>query len=202
MSSDITTTTINALYPVAGQDNDSAGFRNNFGAIKTALQVAKVEIEELQNKAVLKSSIGDTATAVTSDLGEGVILNGGYNKFYGVRSTYSQSLTDTGDNILEASLYNGVFQLFSVARASTLRFSNWPVNARGVYASIRVHLIGLGVSSHELTAISSANAGVVIREASFPAIEIDNSAYHAIEAYTYDGGATVFVKYLGRYAIP
>lgn len=201
MSSNITTTSINALYPVAGQDNDSNGFRVNFGAIKTALQVAKTEISELQTKAVLTASVGDTPIAVTNDLGESAIINGGYNKFYGTRSLKVQSSTDTADNVLDASLNDGMFQEFRMYRTSTLRFSNWPADARHLYAVIRVHLIGVGSSALSLTAISSTNAGIVIQEAGFPTLEINNLAYHAIEAYTYDGGAHVFVKYLGRFDI-
>jgi len=35
MASSIVTTGIDATYPVAGQDNDSQGFRDNFSQIKT-----------------------------------------------------------------------------------------------------------------------------------------------------------------------
>ena len=48
MTSQIITTTIDATYPVAGQDNNSQGFRDNFNAIKTAFSVAKSEITDLQ----------------------------------------------------------------------------------------------------------------------------------------------------------
>ena len=40
--------TFNAEFPVAGVDNDSQGFRNNFQAIKTALTAADTEITNLQ----------------------------------------------------------------------------------------------------------------------------------------------------------
>ena len=34
MASNIDNTSIDATYPIAGQDNDSQGFRNNFSTIK------------------------------------------------------------------------------------------------------------------------------------------------------------------------
>ena len=34
MASNINTTSIDADYPIAGQDNNSQGFRDNFGTIK------------------------------------------------------------------------------------------------------------------------------------------------------------------------
>jgi len=49
MTSAITTTSIDESYPVAGQDNNSQGFRDNFNAIKSALNVAKSEITTLQS---------------------------------------------------------------------------------------------------------------------------------------------------------
>ena len=40
MASSIDTTTIDANYPVAGIDNDSQGFRDNFNSIKTNITTA------------------------------------------------------------------------------------------------------------------------------------------------------------------
>ena len=50
MASNINTANIDADYPVAGQDNDSQGFRDNFTNIKTALGTAKSEITTLQSE--------------------------------------------------------------------------------------------------------------------------------------------------------
>lgn len=49
MASEIIASTIDQNFPVAGQDNDSQGFRDNFNIIKTALEVAKTEITDLQD---------------------------------------------------------------------------------------------------------------------------------------------------------
>ena len=51
MASEIIANTIDENFPVAGQDNDSQGFRDNFNFIKTALNVAKTEITDLQDGA-------------------------------------------------------------------------------------------------------------------------------------------------------
>jgi len=47
--SNINAGAIDNEYPVAGVDNDTQGFRDNFTYIKTALNVAKTEVEELLN---------------------------------------------------------------------------------------------------------------------------------------------------------
>jgi hypothetical protein len=51
MASNINTTDINTSYPVAGQDNDTQGFRDNWANIVENLQVAAAEITNLQANA-------------------------------------------------------------------------------------------------------------------------------------------------------
>ena len=48
MTSQINPGTINANYPVAGQDNDTQGFRTNYSNIKTQLAIAAQEISNSQ----------------------------------------------------------------------------------------------------------------------------------------------------------
>ena len=48
MASNINSTGVDATFPIAGQDNDSQGFRNNFNTIKNNFTAAKSEIEALQ----------------------------------------------------------------------------------------------------------------------------------------------------------
>jgi hypothetical protein len=193
--SNIVTNTIDIHYPVAGVDNDSQGFRDNFARIQTALAEAKTELELFETHAVLKSPLSSTGVA-TNDLAAGVIINGSYNKFYPT-SYINNSITDTTVTI---SLFNGTFQSFSLSQNTTLTFSHWPVT--GKYATIRIHLTAASSSQVSITSIVSANNGTVIQEAAFPSLAIDNLSYYAIEAYTADGGVTIFVKYLGRYAKP
>ena len=65
MASNINTTNIDAAYPVAGQDNDSQGFRDNFSTIKSNFVASKTEIEAIQST---------TAQGITYDSG-----NNNYN---------------------------------------------------------------------------------------------------------------------------
>lgn len=66
MSSQITATStlINTAYPIAGQSNDTQGFRNNFTYIQLALTTASNEITNLQNS--LSTSSAFTATIVNA----------------------------------------------------------------------------------------------------------------------------------------
>ena len=57
MASNINPNNIDGTYPIAGQDNNSQGFRDNFTNTKTNFQYAANEITDLQNKAILKSAL-------------------------------------------------------------------------------------------------------------------------------------------------
>ena len=54
MTSSINANNIDGTYPVAGQDNNSQGFRDNFTNTKTNFQYAADEINDLQSKVILR----------------------------------------------------------------------------------------------------------------------------------------------------
>ena len=66
MASNINPNNIDTAYPIAGQDNDSQGFRDNFTNIKTNFEFAETEIDDLQSKVLLKSAL--TGTTLDHDL--------------------------------------------------------------------------------------------------------------------------------------
>jgi len=57
MASNINPATINITYPIAGQDNDTQGFRSNFQNIQTNFITAASEISALQGNVTLTSAI-------------------------------------------------------------------------------------------------------------------------------------------------
>lgn len=69
MSSNINPNNINGNYPVAGQDNDSQGFRDNFTNILNNFSFAASEITDLQN--------------AVSNIQETVAANGNVTAYYG-----------------------------------------------------------------------------------------------------------------------
>ena len=73
MASNINTSNIDTAYPVAGQDNDSQGFRDNFTNINDNFTEAKSEIEDLQNKVLLKSAL--TGSSLDNDMAGETITN-------------------------------------------------------------------------------------------------------------------------------
>jgi len=73
MASSINPSNIDGTYPVAGQDNDSQGFRDNFTNTKTNFTSAKSEIEALQTSSVSLSAVNDFNFAGT--ISEALFLN-------------------------------------------------------------------------------------------------------------------------------
>ena len=83
--SSINPNNIDGTYPIAGQDNDSQGFRDNFTNIKNNFTFAYDELTDLQSKAVLKSALNgstlDNTLTYTSLNTSGNVLATGLSVF-------------------------------------------------------------------------------------------------------------------------
>jgi hypothetical protein len=160
MTSQINFAAITTTYPVAGVDNDSQGFRDNFTAISAGLAVAKAELTALQTNAVLVANLA-TNTAVVNNMLGSTISNGLYNTFYGVYFD--------GGNVPSAAnidLNNGPVQKFTLSGASpTLTFTNWPTSGRAGYIKVHLHGDGSGV---RYPVLSTSNSGTLRYDGSFP----------------------------------
>jgi hypothetical protein len=191
MTSQINFIAIDENYPVAGKDNDSQGFRDNFNSIKAGMSVAKAEITKLQASALLSVAL-DTTSAVDNDLAGSSINNGFYNNFYGtVRELTANSATAI--DVSAASL-----QVFTLLHSIDFTFRNWP--ASGYYGKVTVHFKSDG-SGVYLPSLFSEGGGVIKPDNNFPdplSVGTDGK-HHVVEAWTYDGGNTVFIKYLGSF---
>lgn len=145
---------IDSAYPVAGQDNDSQGFRDNFTNIKQSLQLASSEILKLQTKSVLKSDLTDN-DPVVNDLAGSSIINGKFNKFYAISYTPT-SPTASGTDIL---VDNGSFQTYTLSSDVQFTFRNWP--ATGQYACVRILLESDNPSSLRTVTFATAQGTIV-----------------------------------------
>lgn len=173
---------VDDTYPVAGQDNNSQGFRDNFAAIKTGLQVANANFTDLST---------NTAKLNANNNFNGVLIdNAETNRLYGT--------VHTGGNTTTVSLLNGEYQVFTPNNASTIAFADWPLS--GLYAKVRVHLISLS-GTKTITLFQSEGVVTPKFDDNFPVpFTVTAGADKIIEAWTYNGGSTVFVKYLGEFA--
>jgi hypothetical protein len=91
--SNINTTAINTNYPVPGTNNNSQGFRDNFGSIKNNLDTAKDEITDLQSKAIVKSALN--GTSLNNDMGNTLITNAAVQGFRAKTYNLGSNLPET-----------------------------------------------------------------------------------------------------------
>lgn len=191
MTSQINIDTIDINYPVAGQDNDSQGFRDNFSSIRSGLATAKSEISDLQTNTILSANLTN-GDPVDNDLNGSSINNGFYNNFHGVVKTQTVN-TLTNVDVSAATLH-----VYTLISNLNFNFVNWP--ASGYYACVRLHLRSDG-SGTWTPSLYTDQGGVIVYDDSFPApFELNvNGKHKVIEAWTYNGGNTVFVKYLGEF---
>lgn len=206
MTSSINFGAINIAYPVAGQDNDSEGFRANFAAIQAGLSAAKSEIEDLQLKAVLTETLGTETATVANDLNGSTISNGRYSQLNGVVPSSGLITVTDGTNDIDLDL--GPLQVFKIqANDTTLTFRNWNgTPAVPAFSSVRIHLVS--DSNARVVTFASESAGTVVLENTMAGVSTDSVTLNAdglthtvVEAWSYDGD-TVFVRLVGNFAVP
>jgi hypothetical protein len=211
MTSQINYAAIDAAYPVAGQDNDSQGFRDNFSAMQAALVTAKTEITELQDKAILKTVL-DNGLPVDdpqfNNLNDNVLHTGSYFNFFPRQassdedgSTTLYADVDVADFFAFTSIAGGSNIPATLQEGATLSFRNWPSDAQ--VARVRVHLELAPNSTHDRVIIVATSGGSVVKTEDFPPLlTLTNNVPVVIEAWTYDGGTTVYVCQVGKFTTP
>jgi hypothetical protein len=193
MTSAINYSAINITYPIAGQDNNSQGFRDNFAAISAGLAVASTEITGLQTN-------GIDVTQPSNNLQGTTLVGGAYSQFNGV--FYNNSAVGSGGTFI--NIDNGPLQQVTLTANCTLTFKNWP--ASGLYSVVRLIVFGDQVAPHTAT-MATTNSGVFKLatgwsggNATAPTVVAGNTGkYEVVEAWTHDGGATIFLKAIGEY---
>ena len=167
MTSAINYSAISTTYPVAGQDNDSQGFRDNFTAIQAGLQEASLELTALQTVAIVKADLATQTTPVVNNMLGSTISNGLYSQFNGVFFN--------GGSVISSSvnINNGPIQQFTLTGSGTLTFTNWP--ASGSFGVVRVMLIGDQVQTRTVT-FSTSNAGVIKPATGWPGVAVSTTA--------------------------
>ena len=185
MASGIITTNIDTAYPVAGQDNDSQGFRDNFTNLKTALDTAKSEISDLESKAVLKSAL--TGESLSND-GAGAVIED--FEFKDISETRIAKGTTSGSVTFDYE--EGPYQTLTTSGSVTLAFSNFP--AAGKVGTIRVE-INVADVAHTITLPSAVDIGQdqLIGSNGARVITPDRTGVHVFEFVTDDAGSSIAV---------
>lgn len=132
--SDINTNGMNINYPVPGVNNSTQGFRDNFSSIKTNLDVAKTELNDLQGKVLVKSALNNTT--LNNDMAGGIISNVETKMFRS--STYDLGASLTG--VVVVDVQKGDVQYGVVTGDVSIYFDNWPATTGNKIIQSKIQL--------------------------------------------------------------
>lgn len=189
MSSQINPNNIDGTFPVAGQPNNTQGFRDNFTNIKTNFSYAQTEISELQTNGVFKAAL--SGTTLDNNMSDNLIYA---VKLQDVSNTYVQNTATSGSISIDFSA--GQYQYISTTGSISLSFTNWPSSG-----SQGVLQIGINVTSiaHTLTLPASVTLGTTgVQGYSGGVITFAATGVYQFEFSSVDNGATITLYDLNR----
>ena len=187
MASNINPNNIDGTYPVAGQDNDSQGFRTNFTNIRTNFSNTKSEIEDLQGKVIVKSALD--GTSLNNDMA-GTVLSGA-------------QLKDTRESLVNIGTAGGAQELshrtahnYTITTNSsvTISFAGFP--PAGTVGKIRFE-ITVSDLAHTLTLPNTVTKGVDSiygYTSDNNTITFDELGTYHFEFWTDDNGTTIHIE--------
>ena len=190
MASNIVSTTIDATFPVAGVDNDTQGFRDNFSIIKNNFAAAKAEIDTLQS---------------------GTAKLTGNNNFDG-NNIISAVLQGSGDAVspqvtivgnLELPWIEASYYAYTVNGNVTLTMSEWPVQP--VSPSTKTHILAkmmvqvTASTTSRIITFATVNGTVKLPSGVNNPVTLASGATNIYEFWTINGGTTVYGKLVGSY---
>ena len=195
MTSAINFTSINENFPVAGQDNDTQVFRDNFDTIKRSLQSAQEEITDLQANTAKLNLTNDFEK---NTIERAVFQNCRDQKFDG-------GLIESN---LTIDFENGPYQIFRFKTNSNVDFLNLPGDPAladetvpiGV-GKITLELYKNGSDPSKTVSFITSGGTIYKKDPSFPETitltSNDNPVF--IEVWRHSS-SVIFLRYLGLYS--
>lgn len=145
MTSQINPNNIDGAYPVAGQDNNTQGFRTNFTNIKLNFQYAADEISNLQANAI---QVGD----VVNNLGNATLYGGTLQN-----TRYAQLDAGNAAPNIAINYAAGSFQSVTANANANVSFSNLPPSGNTAVITLTVNATAASTTANPFT-VSIANA--------------------------------------------
>jgi hypothetical protein len=193
MTSLINPTNIDGSYPIAGQDNDSQGFRDNFTNIKNNLTTAQSELTDLQGKAILKSALANST--LDNDMAYTKLTRPQLNAY---SETFFEAATGSGTISLNYDLGN--VQRITTSGGVSLGIDNWPES--GQVGKLKLWFKVLDHTTASLTLPAACTIGFPANLAG--AVFSSGAATYTItfaadgdyfyDFMTVDGGTSIYIK--------
>jgi hypothetical protein len=193
VTSNINFAAINENFPVAGQDNDTQTFRDNFDTIKTNFSSAKTEITDLQDNAARTDSDNDFLYNVVGSL----TLQDAYLR----KKDYGAAIVAGTQDI---SFKQAMYHVVKVGANTSLSFTEFPtgvvdITGLGQIGKATLELYGDG-SARTIT-FTTTGGTVIKKSPGFPGSVTVTSATNPVIIEVWQHSATViFLNYLGLYS--
>lgn len=189
MTSAINPNNINGAYPVAGQDNNSQGFRDNFTNSKTNFEYAATEITDLQNKAILKAAL--TGGVLDNNMNGSLLSNA---QLQNISETRVALGTINGTATIDYGA--GAYYTLTTSGSVSLSFTNFSV--AGTASRVRVR-ITVASTAHTVTLPAAVTIGTAnLQGYASNIITFNQTGTYEFEFETVDAGATISVFDLNR----
>ena len=195
MTSNINPNNINGAYPVAGQDNNSQGFRDNFTNTSTNFQYAANEITDLQNKAVLKAAL--TGTVLDNNMNGSILYNAQLQQ---MSNTVVSLGTLSGS--VNINYPAGSYQTVTTSGPISLAFTNF--TPAGTQDSVLVQITVSNVA-HTVAfpaAVSVNAAGIQGLNTSTNVMEFAATGTYTFQFVTSNGGTTITISEVNKVIQP
>jgi hypothetical protein len=189
MTSQINPNNIDGQYPVAGQPNNTQGFRDNFTNIKTNFSTAKTEITDLENKGIFKAAL--TGTTLDNNMADNLIYA---VKLQDVSYTYVQQTVTAGAIPIDYSA--GQYQLIAPTANVSLSFSNWPASGSEGVVYVDVVVTNTAYTVTLPVAVSVGTTG--IQGYASNVITFGATGTYRFGFSTVDSGTTIAIYDLNR----
>ena len=190
MASNINPNNIDGSYPVAGQDNNSQGFRDNFTNIKVNFQYAEEEINDLESNSILKAALA--GSTLNNNMNNNTIYAVNLND---VSTTRIASTTTTGTVTLNYA--SGQYQTVAPSTGSiTLAFTDFPAPAYFGILRVQIIVTNLAYTVTLPAAVSLGTTG--IQGYSGGVITFAATGTYVFDFSTSDGGTTITVNDVTR----
>ena len=190
MTSSINPNNIDGSYPVAGQDNNSQGFRDNFTNTKVNFQYAEDEINDLQSKVVLKAALTGSA-GLDNNMNDALLYAAKIQDF----SATKVGITGTSGGIA-INYASGHYQAISTTGSISLSFTSFPPSGQYGYVKLQINITNI---AHTVTLPAAVTLGTSgLQGYSAGTITFGATGTYEFGFGSYDSGSTITIFDLNR----
>ena len=193
MTSLINFAAINENFPVAGQDNDTQVFRDNFDTIKTNFSTAKTEIEDLQDNVA--------RTDVDSDFNYNVATAVTLQDAYLRKKDYGAAIVVGTQDV---SFKQAMYHIIKFGTNCAIQFTEFPTTAvdvtgLGQMGKATLELYGDGTA--RTITFTLTGSTVLKKSPGFPgSLTVTSATNPVIIEVWQHSEAIIFLNYLGVYS--